>query len=60
MDKVVEEVEKTKKEWDEATANTQEHIREIQEYGKSNIGGNEEQKFIAQIKWVGSGWFGFA
>ncbi|XP_022749012.1 uncharacterized protein LOC111298558 [Durio zibethinus] len=37
MDKVVEEVEKTKKEWDEAYAKTQEHIKEIQEYGKSTI-----------------------
>ncbi|KAK9003293.1 hypothetical protein V6N11_060857 [Hibiscus sabdariffa] len=35
MDKVVEEVEKTKKEWDEAYSKTQQHIKEIQEYGKS-------------------------
>ncbi|XWS39116.1 hypothetical protein CRYUN_Cryun18bG0022600 [Craigia yunnanensis] len=37
MDKVVEEVEKTKKEWDETYAKTQEHIKEIQEYGKSTL-----------------------
>ena len=37
MDKVVEEVEKTKKEWDKANAKTQEHIKEIQEYGKSTL-----------------------
>ncbi|OMO95320.1 Sec20 [Corchorus olitorius] len=41
MDKVVEEVEKTKKEWEEAYAKTQEHIKEIQEYGKSTV---EESK----------------
>ncbi|XVE65753.1 hypothetical protein DITRI_Ditri08aG0024700 [Diplodiscus trichospermus] len=35
MDRVVEEVEKTKKEWDEAYTKTQEYIKEIQEYGKS-------------------------
>ncbi|XVF66387.1 hypothetical protein PTKIN_Ptkin10aG0031800 [Pterospermum kingtungense] len=37
MDPVVEEVEKTKREWDEAYAKTQEHIKEIQEYGKSTL-----------------------
>ncbi|EOY06222.1 Sec20 family protein [Theobroma cacao] len=37
MDKVVEEVEKTKREWDEAYAKTQEHVKEIQEYGKSTV-----------------------
>ncbi|KAG8499659.1 hypothetical protein CXB51_006078 [Gossypium anomalum] len=37
MDKVVEEVEKTKKEWDEAYSKTQQHIKEIQEYGNSTI-----------------------
>ncbi|OMP03155.1 Sec20 [Corchorus capsularis] len=41
MDKVVEEVEKTKKEWEEAYAKTQEHVKEIQEYGKSTV---EESK----------------
>ncbi|KAL2341490.1 hypothetical protein Fmac_009430 [Flemingia macrophylla] len=35
MDKVVEEVEKLKKEWDETYTKTQEHIETIQEYGKS-------------------------
>ncbi|KAL4313273.1 hypothetical protein GQ457_01G031220 [Hibiscus cannabinus] len=37
MDEVVEEVEKTKKEWDEAYSKTQQHIKEIQEYGKSTM-----------------------
>ncbi|KAA3485350.1 Sec20 family protein [Gossypium australe] len=37
MDKVVEEVEKTKKEWDEAYSKTQQHIKEIQEYGNSTM-----------------------
>jgi hypothetical protein len=35
MDKVVEAVEKAKKEWDEAYSGTQEHIKAIEEYGKS-------------------------
>lgn len=35
MDKVVEAVEKAKKEWDEAYSRTQEHIKAIEEYGKS-------------------------
>jgi protein transport protein SEC20 len=35
MDKVVEAVEKVKKEWDEAYSRTQEHIKAIEEYGKS-------------------------
>lgn len=37
MDPVVEEVEKTKREWDEAYAETQEYIKEILEYGKSTL-----------------------
>ncbi|KAE8723381.1 hypothetical protein F3Y22_tig00012476pilonHSYRG00005 [Hibiscus syriacus] len=37
MDEVVEEVEKTKKAWDEAYSNTEKHIQEIQEYGKSTM-----------------------
>ncbi|PPS14281.1 hypothetical protein GOBAR_AA06300 [Gossypium barbadense] len=37
MDKMVEEVEKTKKEWDEAYSKTQQHIKEIQEYGNSTM-----------------------
>lgn len=35
MDEVVETVEKAKKEWDEAYAKTQEHIKAIENYGKS-------------------------
>ncbi|KDP33339.1 hypothetical protein JCGZ_12888 [Jatropha curcas] len=42
MDKVVEEVEKVKKEWDEAYAKTQGHIKAIEEYGKSRRGGGGE------------------
>ncbi|KAJ9182974.1 hypothetical protein P3X46_006900 [Hevea brasiliensis] len=38
MDKVVEAVEKLKKEWDEAYAKTREHIKAIEEYGKSRRG----------------------
>ncbi|OAY54796.1 uncharacterized protein LOC110611241 [Manihot esculenta] len=38
MDKVVEAVETVKKEWDEAYAKMQEHIRAIEEYGKSRRG----------------------
>ncbi|KAF2286108.1 hypothetical protein GH714_010408 [Hevea brasiliensis] len=38
MDKVVEAVEKVKKEWDEAYAKTREHIKAIEEYGKSRRG----------------------
>lgn len=37
MDKVVEEVEKTKKEWDKAYSKTQQHIKEIEEYGNSTM-----------------------
>ncbi|KAL3714350.1 hypothetical protein ACJRO7_006299 [Eucalyptus globulus] len=35
MDKVVEAVEEVKKEWGEAYVKTQEHIKAIEEYGKS-------------------------
>ncbi|KAH9681611.1 vesicle transport protein sec20 [Citrus sinensis] len=35
MDEVVEAVEKAKKEWDEAYAKTQAHIKAIENYGKS-------------------------
>ncbi|XP_057433273.1 uncharacterized protein LOC130726069 [Lotus japonicus] len=35
MDKVVEEVEKVKREWDEACGKTQLHIKAIADYGKS-------------------------
>lgn len=41
-DKVVEEVEKLKREWDEAYNKTQNHIKEIGDYGKS--GRNKEEK----------------
>lgn len=35
MDEVVEAVEKAKKEWEEAYSRTQEHVKAIEEYGKS-------------------------
>lgn len=35
MDEVVEEYVKTRKEWDETYGKTQEHIKSIQEFGKS-------------------------
>ncbi|XWS53737.1 hypothetical protein CRYUN_Cryun10bG0026200 [Craigia yunnanensis] len=49
MDKVVEEVEKTKKEWDEANAKTQEHIKEIQEYGKSTLEETKNKNSLPRI-----------
>ncbi|KAJ0092227.1 uncharacterized protein LOC116108990 [Pistacia vera] len=44
MDEVVEAVEKAKKEWDEAYAKTQEHIKEIENYGKSRRDNTEEKE----------------
>ncbi|CAK9167389.1 unnamed protein product [Ilex paraguariensis] len=44
MDKVVEEVEKAKKEWEETHNKTQEHIKSISEYRKSGIGSHIEEK----------------
>ncbi|RID53201.1 hypothetical protein BRARA_G00617 [Brassica rapa] len=42
MDEVVVQVEKTKREWDDAYEKTIEHILAIQEYGKSRRGGEEK------------------
>ncbi|KAJ0035399.1 hypothetical protein Pint_25172 [Pistacia integerrima] len=44
MDEVVQAVEKAKKEWDEAYAKTQEHIKEIENYGKSRRDNTEEKE----------------
>ncbi|GKU85658.1 hypothetical protein SLE2022_251720 [Rubroshorea leprosula] len=44
MDKVVEAVEKSKKEWDEAYAKTQEHINAIENYGKSRTEENNKNQ----------------
>jgi protein transport protein SEC20 len=43
MDKVVEEVDKAKKEWDEAYANTKTHIESIKNYGKKSSISLEQQ-----------------
>lgn len=42
MDEVVVQVEKTKREWDDAYEKTIEHIIAIQEYGKSRREGEEK------------------
>ncbi|MED6133199.1 hypothetical protein PIB30_026268 [Stylosanthes scabra] len=42
MDKVTEEVEKVKKEWDDTCRKTQEHINEIAQYGKSGRSRDED------------------
>ncbi|KAF7847520.1 hypothetical protein BT93_L2878 [Corymbia citriodora subsp. variegata] len=44
MDKVVEAVEEVKKEWGEAYVKTQEHIKAIEEYGKSREEKNSLQR----------------
>ncbi|XP_010513385.1 PREDICTED: uncharacterized protein LOC104789373 [Camelina sativa] len=50
MDEVVVEVEKTKREWEDAYEKTIEHIMAIQEYGKSRRGGEggEEKEMSLQ------------
>ncbi|KAM7485349.1 hypothetical protein LguiA_001358 [Lonicera macranthoides] len=44
MDEVVEAVETAKKDWEEAYNRTQQHIRSIEEYGKSVRSNNPEEK----------------
>ncbi|XP_059632292.1 uncharacterized protein LOC132274939 isoform X2 [Cornus florida] len=44
MDKVVEAVEKAKKDWDETYNRTQEHIRSIEEYGKNSERSTTEER----------------
>ncbi|RDX94882.1 hypothetical protein CR513_22671, partial [Mucuna pruriens] len=51
MDKVVEEVEKVKKEWDETYNKTQEHIEAIAEYGKSGRA-KEEKNSLARLNGI--------
>ncbi|XP_020221927.1 uncharacterized protein LOC109804500 [Cajanus cajan] len=51
MDKVVEEVEKLKKEWDETYTKTQEHIEAIGEYGKSGRA-KEEKNSLARLNGI--------
>lgn len=52
MDKVVEEVEKVKKEWDEAYRKTQDHIKAIGEYGKSAGGAKEEKNSLSRLNGI--------
>ena len=52
MDKVVEEVEKVKKEWDETCRKTQEHIKAIGEYGKSGRPKEEEKSSLPRLNGV--------
>jgi protein transport protein SEC20 len=48
MDEVVVEVEKTKREWEEAYEKTIGHIISIHQYGKSRRGDGGEEKFSLQ------------
>lgn len=51
MDKVVEEVEKVKKEWNEACIKTQDHINAIGEYGKSGRS-KDEKNSLARLNGI--------
>ncbi|KAL5157861.1 hypothetical protein HKD37_15G042467 [Glycine soja] len=51
MDKVVEEAEKVKKEWDETYKKTQEHIEAIAEYGKPGRA-KEEKNSLARLNGI--------
>ncbi|CAJ1963408.1 unnamed protein product [Sphenostylis stenocarpa] len=51
VDKVVEEVEKVKKEWEETYRKTQEHIEAIAEYGKSGRA-KEEKISLARLNGI--------
>lgn len=51
MDKVVEEVEKLKKQWDETYTKTQEHIHAIAEYGKL-ARAKEETNSLARLNGI--------
>lgn len=44
MDEVVDAVEKMKKDWEEAYAKTQQHIKAIENYGKSRRDNTEEKE----------------
>ncbi|KAK2448215.1 hypothetical protein P8452_12380 [Trifolium repens] len=52
MDKVVEEVEKVKKEWNEAYSKTQDHIKAIGEYGKSGRSKENENNSLARLNGI--------
>ncbi|KAA8527827.1 hypothetical protein F0562_035304 [Nyssa sinensis] len=49
MDKVVEAVEKAKKDWDETYGRNLEHIRSIEEYGKSGRSNTEERNSLQRL-----------
>lgn len=51
MDKVVEEVEKVKKDWNEACIKTQDHINAIGEYGKSGRS-KDEKNSLARLNGI--------
>jgi len=51
MDKVVEEVEKVKKDWNEACIKTQEHINAIGGYGKSGRS-KDEKNSLARLNGI--------
>ncbi|PNY10684.1 sec20 family protein [Trifolium pratense] len=52
IDKVVEEVEKVKKEWNEAYSKTQDHIKAIGEYGKSGRSKEDEKNSLARLNGI--------
>ncbi|XP_058731063.1 uncharacterized protein LOC131602859 [Vicia villosa] len=52
MDKVVEEVEKMKKEWNEAYNKTQDHIKAIGDYGKSGRSKADENNSLARLNGI--------
>lgn len=51
MDKVVEEVERVKKEWNETCIKTQDHINAIGEYGKSGRS-KDEKNSLARLNGI--------
>ncbi|XP_061349494.1 uncharacterized protein LOC133294759 [Gastrolobium bilobum] len=51
MDKVVEQLEKVKREWEETQRKTQEHIKAIEEYGKSGRA-NEEINSLPRLNGI--------
>lgn len=52
MDKVVEEVEKVKKEWNEAYSKTQDQIKAIGEYGKSGRSKDDENNSLSRLNGI--------
>ncbi|XP_061371312.1 uncharacterized protein LOC133313913 [Gastrolobium bilobum] len=51
MDKVVEQLEKVKREWEVTNRKTQEHIKAIEEYGKSGRA-NEEKNSLPRLNGI--------